>query len=171
MVISMMKDATSFESVMEQYSAEIYRYLWRMFGDSQEAEDCLQDSFLRAYKAYGRLKPDSNVRAWLYTIATNTARTQLKQRGRRWRQEGGLVAEMQSGQAAIESGILQREELEAIHEAVQGLPLKQRAALMMRKYQELDYGEIAEALKCSPESARANVYQGLRKLRTSFASR
>ncbi len=154
---------------MEQYSSELYRYLWRLFGDQAEAQDCLQDSFLRAYKAFGRLRPDSNERAWLYTIATNTARTQLKQRGQRSLRESSLMLGLHNGKMPAEAHMVQQESLEAIHSAVMELPLKQRAALMMRKYQELDYGEIAEALKCSPESARANVYQALRKLRGKFA--
>ncbi len=164
-----MKEAIAFETLIERYSGELYRYLWRMFGDSSEAQDCLQESYLRAYKAYGRLKADSNERAWLYTIATNTARTALKKRGKQWQRESELYLNLSNGHAGTLERMEQKEELAAIYLAVMELPIKQRAALMMRKYQELDYEEISRALKCTPESARANVYQALRKLRKQFA--
>ncbi|HLD94885.1 MAG TPA: sigma-70 family RNA polymerase sigma factor, partial [Anaerolineales bacterium] len=65
--------------------------------------------------------------------------------------------------------VLERTQLAAVKQAVMALPDRQRAALMMRKYQELEYAEIAEALDCSEDSARANVYQALKKLREQFA--
>ena len=164
-----MKEAIAFETLIERYGEEIYRYLWRMFGDSSQAQDCLQDSYLRAYKAFGRLKADSNERAWLYTIATNTARTALKKRGKQWQSESELYSNLSQENVGVLERIEQKEELADIYIAVMALPIKQRAALMMRKYQEMDYEEIGQALKCTPESARANVYQALRKLRKKFA--
>ena len=164
-----MKEAIAFETLIERYGGEIYRYLWRMFGNSSEAQDCLQDSYLRAYKAYGRLKEDSNERAWLYTIATNTARTALKKRGRQWQRESELHFNLSSQNPGLPEKLEQNEALADVFIAVMDLPIKQRAALMMRKYQDMDYEEIGQALKCTPESARANVYQALRKLRKKFA--
>ncbi len=169
MVNRLMKEAIAFETLIERYGGELYRYLWRMFGDSSDAQDCLQESYLRAYKAFGRLKSDSNERAWLYTIATNTARTALAKRGKQWQRESQLYVNLSNGNPGTLQRIEQREELAELYLAVMDLPLKQRAALMMRKYQEMDYEEIGLALKCTPESARANVYQALRKLRKSFA--
>ncbi|MCG8376195.1 MAG: RNA polymerase sigma factor [Chlorobiales bacterium] len=166
-----MDSTLDFERLVERHSGELYRYLWRMFGDGPEAEDCLQDTFLRAYKAYGRLAEDSNVRAWLYKIATNTARTKLKQNGQKARQKAQLAVGDNGRERAGEARLEQEDLLAEVQAAVMGLPMKQRAALMMRKYQELGYEEIGEALKCSPESARANVYQALRKLRKQFAKR
>ena len=164
-----MKEAIAFETLIERYGGEIYRYLWRMFGNSAEAQDCLQDSYLRAYKAYGRLKEDSNERAWLYTIATNTARTALKKRGRQWQSESELHINLGSQKTGVLERLEQNEALADVFVAVMELPIKQRSALMMRKYQDMDYEEIGQALKCTPESARANVYQALRKLRNKFA--
>ena len=71
-----------FESLVDLYSAELYGYLWRIFGTAPEAEDCLQETFLRAYRAYPRVEKNSNLRAWLYKIATNTANTRLRQQAR-----------------------------------------------------------------------------------------
>ena len=64
--------------------------------------------------------------------------------------------------------VAERTQLAAVRQAVQALPERQRAALLLRKYQELEYAEIAAALDCSETAARANVYQALKKLRTIF---
>src|ERR1051325_11076075 len=77
-----MKTRPDFEALVETHSAEIFAYLWRLLRQTADAEDCLQETFLRAYRAYPRLNGTANYRAWLYKIATNTARTHLKRRAR-----------------------------------------------------------------------------------------
>jgi len=169
MVISLMSPKIDFELLVDKHSEELFAYLWRMFGDSAEAQDCLQDTFLRAYRAYARLKGDANMRAWLYKIASNTAFTQLKRRGRLKHQSAVLVENIASRETPPDLQVEQFNRLEQVKGAVMALPHKQRAALMMRKYQEMSYKEISQALNCTAESARANVYQGLRKLRRQLA--
>jgi len=66
-----------FDILVDAHAAEIYRYLWRMLQNEQDAEDCLQEAFLKSYLAYDRLDESANYRAWLYRIAGNTARTRL----------------------------------------------------------------------------------------------
>jgi len=156
-----------FETLVELHSGELFSYLWRLTGDEADAGDCLQDTFLRAFRAYERLQDFSNLRAWLYKIATNTGRTQHARNHRRKTEP--LLEPISSGEKAVEVQVLERTQLAAVKQAVMELPDRQRAALMMRKYQELEYGEIAAALDCSEDSARANVYQALKKLREQFA--
>ena len=72
-----------FETVVEAHHAEIYRYLVRVTTRPSEAEDLSQETFLRAYRAYRALTPDANVRAWLFTIATNLTRNHFRTEGRR----------------------------------------------------------------------------------------
>jgi RNA polymerase sigma-70 factor (ECF subfamily) len=170
MVIRVMLVATKpqFETLVEAHSGELFGYLWRLLCDEADARDCLQDVFLRAYRAYGRLRDFTQLRAWLYKIATNTARTQLSRSGRRASQTTQLDEPIASREKAVDVQVVESTELAAIKQAVASLPDRQRAALMMRKYQELEYSEIAAALNCSEEAARANVYQALRKLRQIF---
>jgi len=156
-----------FEALVEQHSGELCAYLWRLTGDEADARDCLQDTFLRAYRAYDRLQDFSNLRAWLYKIATNTARTHHARYHRR--QAEPLHDPIASNEKAVDLQVMERTQLAAVKQAVMELPVRQRAALMMRKYQELGYAEIAAALDCSEDSARANVYQALKKLRQQFA--
>ncbi len=156
-----------FETLVELHSGELCSYLWRLTGDEADARDCLQDTFLRAYRAYDRLQNFSNLRAWLYKIATNTARSHHSRNHRRPAEP--LLDPIASDEKAVDVQVIERTQLAAVKQAVMELPVRQRAALMMRKYQELEYAEIAEALDCSEDSARANVYQALKKLRQQFA--
>lgn len=160
-------DKPQFDILVDAHAAEIYRYLWRMMQNEQDAEDCLQEAFLKAYLAYDRLEGSANYRAWLYRIAGNTARTRLRGRLR----TGILISEdLADTSLPIEQQAQNQQQLEAVKDAIQALPHKQRESLILRKYQELSYEEIGTILDISVEGARANVYQGLRKLRTQFES-
>jgi len=156
-----------FETLVDAHSGELFGYLWRLLGDEAEAEDCLQDTYLRAFRAYGRAAND-NLRAWLYKIATNVARSRLQHNGRHAVKQAELHEELASGEARVETQVLQRLSAAAVRAAVGQLPRKQQAALLLRKYQGLEYIEVAAALGCSEQAARAHVYQAVKKLRTQF---
>ncbi|MGH2582076.1 MAG: RNA polymerase sigma factor [Anaerolineales bacterium] len=157
-----------FEELVDAHHGELFAYLWRMLGDENDARDCLQDTFLRAIRAYERIEDFSHLRAWLYKIATNAARSQQSKDGRKERRSIELTLQIASGDRGVDVQVMERISHAEIRQAVLGLPARQRAALMMRKYQELEYAEIAEALDCTEEAARANVYQALRSLRNRF---
>jgi RNA polymerase sigma-70 factor (ECF subfamily) len=159
---------SNFETLVDTHSAEIFAYLWRIVRDEADAQDCLQEAFLRAYRAYDRLGGRANQRAWLYRIATNVALTHLKRRGREAARRAPLAPDLRADDPSPGEVIIQRETLEAVAAAVGRLSQQQRAALILRKYQSLSYAEIAETLGCSEESARANVYQAVKKLRSEL---
>lgn len=153
-----------FDDLVHQHSEEIHAYLWRMLRDKHDAEDCLQEVFLKAYGAFSRLRPNSNHRAWLYKIAGNTAKNHLKKASNHRE-----IHQLPDGLWSASEELDESEQLlQELYAAVHRLPFKQRASLLMRKYQELSYDEISEILSCSPEAARANVYQALKKLRRKF---
>jgi RNA polymerase sigma-70 factor (ECF subfamily) len=158
-----------FEALVEKHSAEIFAYIWRMLRDTPDAEDCLQETFLRAYRAYARLPIDANHRAWLYKIATNSARTHIQRRTRDQRRMSDLDPDLQADHSSPLDRVAQREQLASMAQAVESLPYQQQAALIMKKYQDLSYEAIASALNCSEDAARANVYQALKKLRAQFS--
>jgi RNA polymerase sigma-70 factor (ECF subfamily) len=173
----MARPSVRFETLIERYHDEIYRYLWRLLNgagrtDSDlEAQDLSQEVFLRAYRAFGRLRRDSNHRAWLYKIATHCAYTALKQGQRQDDHSGPFeVHETLAGaEPSPEHQVDVDETLEMVRRAIAILPSKQRAAVVLRHVQGLDYAVIAQALDCSEDSARANVYQALRRLRRTLA--
>ena len=157
-----------FDELVERHSAEIFAYVWRLLREAHDAEDCLQETFLRAFRSYGRVRAGTNYRAWLYKIATNTARSQWKRRKRSEIRTVDLDPEQRADEMPVADRVERQALLAAVARAVEELPAQQRAALIMRKYQELSYAEIAAALECTEAAARANVYQAVKKLQAKF---
>ena len=157
-----------FDELVERHSAEIFAYVWRLLREAHDAEDCLQETFLRAFRSYGRVRAGTNYRAWLYKIATNTARSHWKRRTRSEAHTTELDPDRQADEMSVADRVEQKTLLAAVVRAVEALPDQQRAALIMRKYQELSYAEIAAALECTEAAARANVYQAVKKLQAKF---
>lgn len=157
-----------FERLIEKHSKEIFAYLWRLTQNMQDAEDCLQDTFLRAYKSYPKLKHHDNLRAWLYKIATNVANTHLKKKTLEQHNTTELTHQINNGHQPTPTLIEHKLTIEEVKAAVHKLPKKQQAALFMKKFQGMRYVEIAQALDINEDAARANVYQAMNKLRQQF---
>lgn len=164
-----MRQKPEFEDLVTSHASEIYAYLWRMLGDRELAQDCLQDVFLRAFQAYVRLDDEANFRAWLYKIATNTALSLRKREAKITSREADFDLAAISHDRTPHAAYEFQERRERVSIAVATLPDQQRAAIMLRKYHQLAYSEIAPILDCSESGARANVYQGLKKLRVIFS--
>ncbi len=156
-----------FADLVKAHAREIHAFVWRMLREDAESEDVLQSAFLRALRAYDRLPAGANYRAWLYRIAGNEARTQLRRRGRR---PSELTDDYPAPAPSVEHQAELRMRLGEVAQAVEDLPHKQRTSLILRKYQGLSYTEIGEILEISPAAARANVYQALLKLRARFVT-
>jgi len=158
-----------FETIVGAHHAEIYRYIRRVTSRATEAEDLSQETFLRAYRAYRTLGPEANVRAWLFAIATNLTRNHFRSEKRR--RTALLAASVERREAdpeGPEDEARFREAKTLLESTVRGLPLKQRLAFILRKIHDLDYEAIGRSLDCSAESARAHVFQALRKVRLSL---
>ena len=155
-----------FETVVAAHHAEIHRYLVRATSRPSEADDLSQETFVRAYKAYRALPPDANVRAWLFAIATNLCRNHYRAEGRRRLAMAAAAADRsERGPAWPEGEAIANQQSARIDLIVAALPFKQRLAFTLRKVHELDYDAIGKGLECSAESARAHVFQALKKIR------
>jgi RNA polymerase sigma-70 factor (ECF subfamily) len=156
----------AFETVVATHHAEIHRYVVRVTARSSDADDLSQETFIRAFRAHGALPPDANCRAWLFAIATNVCRNYFRGEKRR---RLAYAAAGNDGPIADPAGpdgrVLVSEATCRIDAIVKGLPLKQRLAFTMRKMHELDYEVIGKSLECSEDSARAHVFQALKKIR------
>ncbi len=161
----------TFEVVLERYQAEIFRYSMQMTRNPADADDLYQETMLKAYRAYGRLDGDANVRAWMYRIATNTFLSDRRKHGRVDLLDDVAAQAIPAAQTDHAAGLDARALLQEVAVFVDGLPPKQRVALTLRKYHELGYAEIAETLRCSEAAARASVHEALRKLRDCFGDR
>src|ERR1700730_15895479 len=157
-----------FEDAMRRHDREIMRFLVRMTRDREDALDLFQETFLRAYRAYPQLDSEAGLRPWLFKIASNLCRNRARDRGRNSRVisressseslDGVAMHSNHSSQAGPDGAF-------DLRRAIAGLPGKQGQAFVMRKIVGLEYSEIGAALNCSEESARAGVYQALRKLK------
>lgn len=157
-----------FEEAVKSLEREIMRFLLRSTNDREDAMDLFQETWLRAYRAYPKLSSREGLRPWIYRIATNLCRNRSRDKARRSRtlvDGGGDAEELASLGAGASNGGPDR--LVHLKLAVAQLPRMQGRALAMRKFDGLEYDEIAARLKCSPESARASVYQALKKIRAA----
>ncbi len=134
------------------------RFLRAMVGPV-DAEDCFQETFLAALRAYPRLRRHDELRAWVFTIARNKATDHHRSSARR----PMPVAELPERHDPSADG--DRFDAEDVWGLVAQLPPKQRAAVALRYGNDLGYAELARALECSEEAARRSVHEGLKKLR------
>jgi RNA polymerase sigma-70 factor (ECF subfamily) len=154
-----------FEQAMRDHERPIMRYLLRATGNRDDALDLFQETWLRAYRAWGRVDSADGVRPWVFRIATNLCLNRKRDSTRRAR----LIADDEfidgTGGATNQSrpdGVIH------LTSAVARLPRKQREAFVMRKFGGLEYEEIATALGCSSEAARAGVYLAMKKIRAEI---
>jgi RNA polymerase sigma-70 factor (ECF subfamily) len=162
-------DVASFDALVTAHHAEIHRFCARITGWSSAADDLSQETFLRAYRAYAALPDTANARAWLFVIAANLCRNHFRSEKRRRLAHAGIQAiPGDSGPAEPERETLFNEGVALIEQAVAALPTKQRLAFVLRKLHDLDYDQVAKSLDCSAESARAHVFQALRKVRQTL---
>jgi RNA polymerase sigma factor (sigma-70 family) len=144
-----------FESLVEAHAHELHRFLVGLLGPS-DAEDCLQETFMSALRAYPRLRHADHLRAWLYTIAQRKATDTIRRRARRPAQALDGVEPTAPPAAESDDGLWL---------AVRRLPAKQRVAVVHRFALDLAYAEIGQRMGISEEAARQNVSAGLRRLR------
>lgn len=147
-----------FQILIEEHADDVMAVLRGAVG-REGAEDCFQETFLAALRAYPRLGDAGNLRGWLVTIAHRKAIDHHRARGRL----PVPVAEVR--EVAIEDP---RPD-DKIWAAVGALPPKQRAAVTLRYASDLPHAEIAAALGCSPEAARRSLHEGIKRLRKELA--
>lgn len=148
-----------FQTLIDTHATTVMAVLRGAVG-RDGAEDAFQETFLAALRAYPGLDDDSNLRGWLITIAQRKAIDHHRARGRR----PVPVAEVEA--VAVDGPEPPEEDVWA---AVATLPPKQRAAVTLRYANDLPHAEIAAALDCSPEAARRNLHEGLKRLRKELA--
>ncbi len=147
-----------FQRFLDGNRDAVWRFLVRSVGPG-EAEDCFQETFIAALRAYPRLNADSNLRAWVLTIAHRKALDAHRARSRR----PLPLAEPDDVQerSVSDPAARDRELWEAVHE----LPARQRSAVVLRFLADLPHRDIAAAIGCSEAAARRSLHEGLSKLR------
>ncbi|HEU4598271.1 MAG TPA: sigma-70 family RNA polymerase sigma factor [Solirubrobacterales bacterium] len=145
-----------FQTVLDEHSAAVMAILRGAVG-RDGADDCFQETFLAALRAYPRLEDARNLRGWLLTIAHRKAIDHHRAKGRR------PIPVAEVAETAVEDPHLEPDD--GLWAAVGALPPKQRAAVALRFGSDLPHDEIAAALGCSPAAARRSLHEGIKRLR------
>ena len=146
-----------FQALLDAHSGEVYRFLVATAGPV-DADDCFQETWISAMRAYPRLRSADNLRAWLFRIAKHKAIDAHRARARR------PVPVASVPETAAGAGRLRARRAGALG-GVRELPPKQRTAVYCRSVLGMPYDELAELLECSHDAARRSVHEGLKRLR------
>ncbi len=169
-------DADSFEILLDRHRRPVVNYLYRMVRNQAVAEELAQEVFLRVYRARNRYEPTAKFTTWLYRITTRLALNSLRD-GRREKWQQSLDAAKEDRQALEvadlrrnrEQELVEDTRLQEVRHAIASLPEKQRAAVLMHKYQELDYSQIANVLDCSVSAVKSLLFRAYETLRERLA--
>jgi RNA polymerase sigma-70 factor (ECF subfamily) len=173
-------DEASFELLLHRYRTPLVSFLFRMVRSREQAEDLAQEVFLRVYRAREDYVPSAKFTTWLFRIATNLALNSLRDH-RYQKLETSIDApvvdeegderplDVPEKNPNIEQHLVEEARRKMIRHAIDKLPEKQRAAVLLHKYQELDYAEIAKILSCSESALKSLLFRAYEALRVELA--
>ena len=170
-------DMSAFELLVRRYQDALVNYIYYTINDYHRAEDLAQETFLRVFKSASRYEPKASFKSWLYTIATNLSRNEIRNRARR--NTYFLEDMVDEGEDVYHSEFMidtryqpdilyeKKERQQLIKKTLKQLPENQRLALTLVTYQELSYEEISEILNCSTGAVKSLIHrarQNMKKL-------
>jgi RNA polymerase sigma-70 factor (ECF subfamily) len=175
-------DEQSFELLLQRYRTPLVNFLFRMVRSREQAEDLAQEVFIRVYRARDEYVPTAKFTTWLFRIATNLALNSIRDH-RHQKLEMSIDApittdaedgdertfEIADKQQNVEQKLVGDARKKMIRHAIEKLPEKQRAAVLLHKYQELDYAEIARILSCSESALKSLLFRAYEALRIELA--
>ena len=162
-------DPEAFNRLMEQHERRMYAVALRMCANREDAQDCLQEAMLRAYRAIGNFKGESSFSTWAYRITMNTCLDELRRRKNK--QSASLDDLLDEGWAPAddrsspEKHALRAETARALHQTIRELPEDMRAAVVLRDIQGYSYEEIAQILDINVGTIKSRISRGREKLR------
>jgi len=173
-------DETAFERLVQEYSGRVWALLTRFLGPSPQREDLVQEVFLRVIRSRQTYRPSARFSTWLYRIVFNLcANEREKDRVRGTLLTIGPEVDDGSGGGAIDpaderlpgpdEGLAQDDTVRAVRAAIDALPERQRMALILAKYEELPYVEIAQVLESSEKAIKSMIHRARETLRVTLA--
>jgi len=169
-------DGASFAVLLEKHRLPVIHFLYRMVQNQAVAEELAQEVFLRVYRSRESYQPTAKFTTWLFRIATHLALNSLRD-GKNRRLEQPLeddsaetpVRQVPDQRPSVEQTMVHQARLDEIRRAVAMLPEKQRAAVLMHKYQEMEYSQIAKVLNCSESAIKSLLFRAYETLRARLA--
>jgi len=173
-------DEGAFDRIVESYSGQVYSLLTRFLGRVAGREDLVQEVFLRVIRARDSYQPAARFSTWLYRIVFNLSVNERQRGGGREERSldgepgsalgGGEPLDWQDPSAPAPSDALEREDVvQAVRRAIAGLPDGQRMALILAKYEELPYSEVAEVLGSTEKAIKSLIHRARENLRAALA--
>ena len=168
-------DQSAFDYLVQKYRRPMVSFMYRMARNTAAAEDLAQEVFLRVYRSRTSYEASAKFTTWLYRIATNLAvnhardtrheRPEVQVSLDEPDEESGTTLELPDGSLTAEQAMVRRERMLAIRSKVEALPEQQRLAVIMHKYQQMDYKQIAEVLKKSESATKSLLFRAYETLR------
>jgi RNA polymerase sigma-70 factor (ECF subfamily) len=169
-------DDESFAVLLEKYRNPVIHFTFRMVQDRAIAEELAQEVFLRVYRSRQTYEPTARFTTWLFRIATHLALNCIRDGKKEKRNESlseelveGVERQVADRQPSVEQSMIHAVKLQEIRKAIEALPEKQRAAVLMHKYQGLDYSQISGALGCTESAVKSLLFRAYETLRSRLA--
>ena len=169
-------DESSFALLLDKHRGPVIHFLYRMIQNQPVAEELAQEVFLRVYKARESYEPTAKFTTWLFRIANHLALNWIRD-GKHERLQSsidedtgdGAHIQLRDRAPNTEQSMLREARLAEVRRAIQGLPEKQRSAVLMHKYREMEYAQIAVVLECSESAVKSLLFRAYETLRTRLA--
>jgi RNA polymerase sigma-70 factor (ECF subfamily) len=169
-------DDASFGMLVDRHRTTLVQHLSRLVQNPAVAEELAQDVFLRIHRSREKWEPSAKFSTWLFRISTNVAYNHFRDEKYYNRNlsldrevPNSRKREFTDGRKGVEKSLVEEVRVGEIRAAIAGLPFKQRAAVLMHKYEEMDYAQIAEVLGCTPSAVKALMFRAYESLRAELA--
>ncbi|AOS44065.1 ECF RNA polymerase sigma factor SigW [Lacunisphaera limnophila] len=163
--------------LMQRWEVPLKRFIFRLVGNTAEAEDLAQEVFVRIYTKRSSYRLGAKFSTWCFSIAANLAKNRLRWWKRRpvlsldaWMDSGGDAADQSATGAQASDKVMKRERIATVQAAVAALPLDLRTALVLFEYEQQSMGEIAAALGCTAKAVENRLYRARQKLQQQLSS-
>jgi RNA polymerase sigma-70 factor (ECF subfamily) len=169
-------DQASFGLLLEKHRGPVIHFLYRMVQSEAVAEELAQEAFLRVYKSRNTYEPSAKFTTWLFRIVTHLGLNWVRDGRNEKRQESldqtsdeGTTRQIADLARTVEQELVYQAKLREVRQAIESLPSKQRAAVLMHKYEEMEYAQIANVLSCSESAVKSLVFRAYEQLRLRLA--
>jgi RNA polymerase sigma-70 factor (ECF subfamily) len=170
-------DSASFALLLDRHRGPVIHFLYRMVQNQAVAEELAQEVFLRVYRSRASYEPTAKFTTWLFRIATHLALNWIRDCRNERDHESiqdelpteGIVRQYSDRTPSIEQTLVHESRLAEVRAAIQNLPEKQKAAVLMHKYHEMEYVQIAGVLECSESAVKSLLFRAYETLRARLA--